>query len=294
MTLSTKTETLLVFLGLMALVLSPALAQDDDEIDANPELIERIDETIGESFDEGLDELIEMLGRGEVDDPEYMDRRLDPDEGPVQYPAANSELIDQGCERGAIQHAVEHLGEEKGLSRDEALKMGMEHTADRNRALAEGITYREYIEHVAECKAFCRDMVKQLVACHVEAVSQLGPEIALFAFDSADLGGSETYRAIDQVVARANGDSSKRVLLIGRASRIGPKAYNRLLSGRRAEAIRSALLERGVDEHRIYLQGFGYEEPQIDEVIAAAYGWRDLYRSESHSRMNQSVVMVVF
>ena len=136
--------------------------------------------------------------------------------------------------------------------------------------------------------------LKRLVGCHVLAVQNLDHDLVFFAFDSHEVNDIRSRDAISRVVRAVRDSSDKRILLIGRASRIGPLGYNRRLSGLRARAVGDQLANMGIELGRISTLTFGYEPPQIDSRIASAYGLADLYAREGQNRLNQSVMMVVY
>lgn len=292
--MSTRASILLGLLGLVIVGTGPAAAQSPD-VDANEELWSRIDAALDESLDEQVDDLVDMMDGSDFDDRQHLERPLDPGEGQMAIPATGHDnpLLDRECKRQAMRRAIETLARTEGLSPEDAAKMAREHSESRKHALEEGMSYLEYLQHVAECKAFCGPLVKYMIGCHVGAVASRQPEIAFFAVDSDEIGDPRSLQAVGRIAEELR-DASKQVLLIGRASKFGPKLYNRTLSGRRAESVKSMLLRRGVDEGRIHLLVFGYEPPQIDPPIAEAYGWQREYRDLGNRRMNQSVVMVVF
>lgn len=90
-------------------------------------------------------------------------------------------------------------------------------------------------------------------------VLTLGSDV-LFDVDSAELrGGAE--RAIDQIAAFLDEYSERQVLVEGFTDSTGAPDYNLELSERRANAVKTALTERGVDEYRIRTRGFGPDYP---------------------------------
>ncbi len=56
----------------------------------------------------------------------------------------------------------------------------------------------------------------------------------------------------------------KKMEIQGHTDNTGPKQHNKTLSGSRAEAVRKALLKRGVKENRLVAKGFGQENPLVE------------------------------
>ncbi len=82
----------------------------------------------------------------------------------------------------------------------------------------------------------------------------------LFDFDKAVLkpAGKE---ALDQVAAKAQGVNLEVITAVGHTDRIGSKAYNQKLSERRAAAVKTYLVSKGIPANRIYTEGKGMTQP---------------------------------
>lgn len=90
-------------------------------------------------------------------------------------------------------------------------------------------------------------------------VLTLGSDV-LFDFDSAELRGG-AQRSIDRIAEFLDEYSERQVLVEGFTDSTGAREYNLSLSERRANAVRAALIEQGVDESRIRTRGFGPDYP---------------------------------
>lgn len=86
---------------------------------------------------------------------------------------------------------------------------------------------------------------------------------ALFAFDSAELsaGGRQAVDGVLGQVQRAS--HVQRIDVVGYTDRIGAADYNLDLSRRRAEAVRTALVQGGVASAAIRAEGRGNAEPLV-------------------------------
>ena len=71
----------------------------------------------------------------------------------------------------------------------------------------------------------------------------------------------EALAGLDTVVAFVNKDPSRRVRIEGHTDNRGSDNLNQVLSQRRAEAVRDALVQRGVDAARITAVGLGKSVP---------------------------------
>jgi outer membrane protein OmpA-like peptidoglycan-associated protein len=278
-----------------------AFAQTEGtETDANADLLNHIDDIL----DEEIPDLVAM-GRGERQGPWEdvgdIERNIDHElqtggqwDG-NQITSNDNPLLTETCHEDAMRAALHEMMERKDLDQNGAVEMARMHMGERQAAFREGgTTYSEYIEHIASCKAFCGPMVKKLIGCHVLAVKSLEHDMVFFPFDSYEVNDLRSQEAIGRIGRSIRQDPTKSVLLIGRASRIGPLGYNRRLSGLRARAVGEQLNDLGIAQDRIQTLTFGWEPPQIDARIADAYNLADLYSAAGKNRTNQSVIMVVY
>ena len=83
----------------------------------------------------------------------------------------------------------------------------------------------------------------------------------LFDFDKAVLkpGGKQ---ALDDLVSQLQGVKYDTIVAIGYTDRIGSDAYNKKLSVRRADAVKSYLVkQKGIDADRVFVDGKGEANP---------------------------------
>lgn len=86
-----------------------------------------------------------------------------------------------------------------------------------------------------------------------------------------DVVAASSLVLLDSVAAtlKAHPELS-RLVIEGHTDDLGPAAFNRTLSQRRAEAVRRALIERGIDAARLDAKGFGPDRPLTPNTDAAA------------------------
>ncbi|MBT3550237.1 MAG: OmpA family protein [Rhodospirillaceae bacterium] len=111
-------------------------------------------------------------------------------------------------------------------------------------------------DHIAACRGKFQGAMARLDAA-VRSNSTL-----YFEFDNADLA-KNAGPALDKIVAAYRSGAPVTIVLGGHADRAGPAPYNRALSRRRSEAVRRALIERGIPIQLISQFAFGEERPQI-------------------------------
>jgi OOP family OmpA-OmpF porin len=83
---------------------------------------------------------------------------------------------------------------------------------------------------------------------------------ALFDFDKATLR-PEGRAKLDEVAAKSKEIKLEVILAVGHTDRIGSDAYNQKLSERRAAAVKTYLVSKGIDANRVSYRRQGREEP---------------------------------
>jgi outer membrane protein OmpA-like peptidoglycan-associated protein len=96
----------------------------------------------------------------------------------------------------------------------------------------------------------------------------------LFDTGKAELNAGAT-RKLDQLAQFLSEHKDRRVQIDGFTDSVGTDSFNLDLSQRRAEAVRSALLTRGIDSSRIGTQGYGKAFPVANNTDS---GGRQLNR----------------
>lgn len=89
----------------------------------------------------------------------------------------------------------------------------------------------------------------------------------LFAFDKAELSAQAAPR-LDKLAGFLMQFPERHMLIEGYTDSVGNEAYNLSLSERRAQAVRDALVQRGVASARISARGFGKAHPVADNGSA--------------------------
>jgi outer membrane protein OmpA-like peptidoglycan-associated protein len=90
----------------------------------------------------------------------------------------------------------------------------------------------------------------------------------LFGFDSATLS-PEADPVLDQVASALLSGGALRVEVQGHSDTVGDLAYNQALSSARAQAVRDALVARGVPAETLVARGYGPQRPVGDNRTEA-------------------------
>jgi OOP family OmpA-OmpF porin len=83
---------------------------------------------------------------------------------------------------------------------------------------------------------------------------------ALFDFDKATLR-PEGKKKLDEVAAKSKQIKLEVIIAVGHTDHFGSDAYNQKLSERRAAAVKTYLVSKGIDANRIYTEGKGEKNP---------------------------------
>lgn len=113
------------------------------------------------------------------------------------------------------------------------------------------------------------ELSEQAKACTEEANKRFEPgEMVLFGFDSDEIHTAGAA-LLDEVVEISKLCPDVHVLVTGHADSIGDKDYNIELSERRAEAVVTYMVSKGVDSGRLSAVGLGFSQPIADNSTDA-------------------------
>jgi len=84
---------------------------------------------------------------------------------------------------------------------------------------------------------------------------------ALFDFDKAVLR-PEGKKALDDLVAKANALNLEVIIAVGHTDRLGSDTYNQKLSEKRAAAVKTYLVGKGIEANKVYTEGKGEKQPK--------------------------------
>jgi len=90
---------------------------------------------------------------------------------------------------------------------------------------------------------------------------------AFFDFDKAVLKPAG-QASLDDLVSKLNNINLEVIIAVGHTDSVGTDEYNQKLSVRRADAVKSYLVSKGVDAKRVYTEGKGEKQPVADNKTA--------------------------
>ena len=163
--------------------------------------------------------------------------------------------------------------EPSGMIKSELPEVCSEHIEQAHQQFsANGFSKDLWFQHVFECKECCGPILTDVMDEHVNLVVKQPHVVVLFQFDRYAI--QPQYQQQLKSLIRTSFDASRdKVLLIGRASKIGDRGYNVALSGKRAGEIRDFLIQTfDITDEQIRYQFFGFDPPQLTMKIADQYG----------------------
>ena len=83
---------------------------------------------------------------------------------------------------------------------------------------------------------------------------------ALFDFNKATLRPAGKAK-LDELVSKAGAIKLEVILVVGHTDRIGSDSFNQKLSERRAAAVKTYLVSKGIEANRVYTEGKGEKQP---------------------------------
>ena len=170
---------------------------------------------------------------------------------------ARTQEADQARARADAQARNAQLAQQQALN---AEQRAAQQQAAANAALAQASAAQD---RVRALEAQLREM--EALQTERGLIVTLGD--VLFAFNKADLTPQAAPR-LDKLAGFLRQFPDRRLLIEGYTDSVGSDGYNQELSQRRAQSVRDALVQRGVDSSRITTPGYGKGYPVADNASA--------------------------
>lgn len=165
------------------------------------------------------------------------------------------------AELNAAQDEVERAETRRQRVLIEARRVEAELAEERaEEALAQAKRERQEAAEARKRAEELSEKINELEARRTERGIVLTLGDVLFDFDKATLK-SGGIRAVEKLSLFLEEYPERNVLIEGYTDTIGPEEYNRQLSRRRADAVRRALINRGISGGRIEIRGYGEQYP---------------------------------
>ncbi|MES2354995.1 MAG: OmpA family protein [Pseudomonadota bacterium] len=187
----------------------------------------------------------------------------------------NTEIAQQTTQSKAAQQVVANAGEQRNRlllsarTREADLaKQQAQQQANQARQAQQQSSVSE--EQAAKAQQRARELEQKLSDLNAKHTSRgviLTLPDVLFDVGEATLKPG-AYQAIDRLATVMKDDPAVAVRVEGFTDSTGSDRLNRELSQRRAESIRTALVDRGIQENRIDARGFGESLPVATNATA--------------------------
>jgi outer membrane protein OmpA-like peptidoglycan-associated protein len=109
----------------------------------------------------------------------------------------------------------------------------------------------------------CPEVSKEVVTKMEYAAKRI-----FFITGSAKLS-SKSNAALNEVIKILNDDQALKLSIEGHTDNVGKADYNKTLSDKRANSVKTYLVNKGVDESRLTAEGFGMDMPVADNKTVA-------------------------
>ena len=167
-----------------------------------------------------------------------------------------------------------------------------------------GFSKEVWMHHVFECEKCCAALLVDMMYMHVQRVVQQPHLMVMFDFDKYEIK-KIFKKKLNELVVKSYKKDRDKILLIGRASKVGDRSYNIELSGKRAGEVKDYFIEEvGVDESKIRFLYFGYDPPQLTPEYAKGYGVTKAqlayidsslhFKNTLEHKINQSVLVIFY
>jgi len=186
------------------------------------------------------------------------------------------------AKRQAEEEAARRKAEEDRLATEAAAKRQAEEEAARNKAeeerlASEAAAQRQALEEASRAQAHeslaaeARETSARssFLSAYCTSLAAAAPKV-YFRLNSAELGPQHTL-ALDAAARVAKSCSGATLVISGHTDGSGPDEVNQRLAEERAETVRAALVERGIDANQLEVLAFAARQPSRGVVRRTAY-----------------------
>jgi outer membrane protein OmpA-like peptidoglycan-associated protein len=182
----------------------------------------------------------------------------DPDDPAVEHRAYIAQRRVEIARELATQRAADQRAQALSRERDRAVLEARERQVDLARVEAERARQAE--QAAATRAAELQKQIEELQAKETERGLVITLGDVLFDFNRADLRPGARQN-VSRLVAFLREHDDRQVLIEGHTDSVGDDAYNMNLSQRRAEAVRTYLIDSGISPTRSVARGYGESRP---------------------------------
>lgn len=210
----------------------------------------------------------------------YEEIRTDPDvarSGDRQLRNARDQLaraerlMEEGASTTEIEHAAYLANRHAEIAREQAERAKLQQQINSAEERRKELELQARSAEAQAAQQEAAELRRQMEALQAEQTDRgmvltLGD--VLFDLNRAELkpAGETTVGRLADFMAEYE---NRRVRVEGYTDSTGTESYNQDLSERRAEAVREALIEKGINRSRVEVQGFGEQYPVATNETAA-------------------------
>ena len=235
--------------------------QDDDSVSAEQEAAPEEESSVGETteYDDDQQAEVEELGPQDDDSVSAEQDAVPEEESSV---GETTEYDDDQQAEAEDSSEVEDLGpvaDDSGT-----LSYPEDQRAAAENVVGEPIVYVDEPEPPKPAPPKPAPAVQKVVSVNFETEP-------LFNFDKSEIRADQGAK-LDEFISSLAGARYDSIAVVGHADRIGKEAYNKKLSERRANAVKTYLAGKGVPADKIRTEGRGKSEPVTGDTCAKTRG----------------------
>ena len=212
----------------------------------------------------------------------------------------------QGCEKLALEIAIDRHAKVKNVPRGVAQQTVVAHFNAEQQKLQEHLkgrqpmTVGDFADHIFKCRGACKPYMAAFIQCAISRLSRSDRK-AFVQFPVDEKQIPSQYRWPLRRLARFARQNDKHILIVGSSSRLPNEAntawrYNLDLARSRAAGVRTFLTDRGVPEDRVSTVFLGWDPPRFSNpAIASEWGgefetlWSSFTRDKVYLDQNAMV-----
>ncbi len=236
--------------------------QDDDSVSAEQDTLPTEDNSIGETTEYADDQSADAQDSDEIEDL-----------GPQEDESVSAEQDAQPAEESAVGETTEYDDDQQAEAEDSSEVEDLGPVADDSGMVSYPEDQGAAAEKVVgEPKVYADEPAPPKPAPAVQKIVSVSFETEpLFNFDKSEIRADQGAK-LDEFISSLAGTQYDSIAVVGHADRIGKEAYNQKLSERRANAVKTYLVSKGVPANKIRTEGRGESEPVTGNTCAKTRG----------------------
>ena len=236
--------------------------QDDDSVSAEQDAVPEEESSVGETTEYDDDQQAEAEDSSEVEEL-----------GPQDDDSVSAEQDAVPEEESSIGETTEYDDDQQAEAEDSGEVEDLGPVADDSGTVSYPEDQRAAAENVVgEPKVYVDEPEPPKPAPAVQKVVSVNFETEpLFNFDKSEIRADQGAK-LDEFISSLAGAQYDSIAVVGHADRIGKEAYNKKLSERRANAVKTYLAGKGVPADKIRTEGHGKSEPVTGDTCAKTRG----------------------